>query len=122
MMARVLDPSEWDQVWDPGTQQTIPWMRPGRDAIVGVFDDAGALIGTWTLLQTMHVEGAAVHEAYQGRPDVLFCLLGAMKEAARTMGHRRVVTTATDPKIARMCQALGGETLPGTHYSLPVET
>lgn len=121
MTSRILPPEEWDRLAGTELAAIVAAARRQRHRLVVlvVEDDAGTIIGCWSLFQTWHAEGLWVAPSHRGKASVGRRLLAMLYKCGRALDVPGVYTAAQTPDVERMldrCATL----LPGVHYMMPL--
>jgi hypothetical protein len=116
---RLLPPEEWHRLAGTEAEGIVPALDP-VDARVLVVEDQGAIVGTWVLMRIVHAECVWIAPSHRGKASVAGRLLAGMRSLARIWGSQTVWTCALTDDVAGMVTKLGGVTLPGRHFALPV--
>jgi hypothetical protein len=118
MVARVLPPAEWSRL--AGTELEGVAL-PSHAQVIVVEDDAGTIVGCWSCVPVVHVEGVWIAPAYRGTTTVARHLWRAMGQTLRSVfDTRAAVTGAVSPDVQRLLQKRATP-LPGAHYVLSWE-
>ena len=114
MTTRLLPLAEWSKIEASGLgAATLP-----HEAMVLVVEHEGAIVGCWALYQAWHADGMWVAPNHRGRGAVFRRLVKGMRALLRSLGTTKVVTSAIDPKIARLVTRSGAVKVPGEFYVL----
>lgn len=116
---RILPPDEWPRLAGTELETGWPVLDPANAQIV-VVEDGDRIVGCWSVLRYVHVEGVWIHPDYRGRSRVAAYLLRGMRQAARSWGARAVLTAALTDQVRSLIAHLGGVQLPGDHYVMPL--
>lgn len=119
MTTRVLPVEEWHRL--EGTElDGVPLDE--ENAVVIVVEDAdGQIVGCWSILRVIHVEGMWIHPAHRRTGPVFRRLLNEMRRIVTGFhGQHVAVSAALTPDVAKLLEAYGGVKLPGEHYAFPV--
>jgi N-acyl-L-homoserine lactone synthetase len=119
LTTRILPSAEWAKLAPTALEHVWEVLRAGTDRVI-VIEEDGQVVGCWTLIPTVHVEGIWIHRNQRARGNVARRLLHAMQDEAQKMGATAVVTSSLTDEIADLAVRLGAEVLPGTHFVLPV--
>jgi N-acetylglutamate synthase-like GNAT family acetyltransferase len=120
LTTRILPQDEWAKLAPTALEFVWETLRAGTDRVIVVEDETGRVVGCWTLIPVVHVEGIFIHRDERNRGNVARRLLTAMKAEAAAMGAQAVVTSSLTDDIAAFAMRLGAEVLPGTHFVLPI--
>jgi acetyltransferase (GNAT) family protein len=122
MTARELPREEWGRL--VGTELELAARAfPNHDARVIVVEESdGRVIGCWSVVRYVHVEGLWIHPDHRKRGRVLCKLLALMRIIARQFGADAVLTGATTDEVRRLVLGVAGAVqLPGDQFAFPVE-
>lgn len=120
MTTRLLPPAEWDRL--QGTELgPVAQILPETARVIVVEDEAGAIVGCWSVFQVVHVEGLWIAPANRGKGSVARRLLVEMRKQARDFGARAVMTAAITPDVRALIESVGGSQVPGEHFVMPLE-
>lgn len=120
MTYRVLPQAEWPRLAGTEAETLWPHLDP-MNARVLVVEEAGRIVGTWTVLRVVHVECVWIDPAYRGAFGVVKRLLRGMRAIAGEWGARTVLTSALTDQVRALITSLGGQQLPGEHFVIPLE-
>lgn len=120
MTSRILSPSEWPKLAGTEAEALWPHLDP-ENAQVLVIEDAGRIVGTWTVLRMVHVECVWIDPDYRGAFGVVKRLLRGMREIAAAWGAKTVLTSAVTDQVRALITSLKGQPLPGDHFVIPLE-
>lgn len=102
-----------------------PWEGlqppPETTSLLVVEDEAGDVVGTWSLAILPHLEGFWVRPDHRQKAAVVKALLVHMFRHLRTAGVDIVLTHAPGEHIDEFLIRLGGEPLPGRAFKLPIK-
>lgn len=119
MKVRFLPQSEWS-----AKLADTPWAGvvapPETTDLLIVEDDAGDVIGTWSVVILPHLEGFWVRPDHRFKAAVVKTLLSSMFDHLRRAGVTEVLTHAPGEAVDGFLTRLGGRALPGRAFSLPV--
>lgn len=118
MISRLLPRDEWHRL--AGTELEAAASVLPADAQVLVIEDNGEIVGCWSVIPYVHVEGLWIAPAHRKRSSVGRRLLTGMRRVAQALGADVVLTAATDDTVRQLITEYGGVSLPGTHHVLPV--
>ena len=118
--ARVLPPEEWSRLDGTRVAPLAAAVSPSALTVVVVEDHAGQVVGTWTLLNVMHVEGFWVRDDHRGQGAVLRRLIAATRAEAIHRGLQLVWTSTTDEVVGDMLKRVGASLIDAQHFLLPV--
>lgn len=121
MIVRDLPASEWDRLTGTELERIRVLFRPDQARVLVVENDAGEIVGCWSLFAAWHVEGLWIAPAYRGQGNVARRLLRTMKSWIRTAGVSGVVTASLDPAVSAYLIRLGAYPLPGAAYIWPMQ-
>lgn len=111
---RILPPEEWDRL----PAEVVGGLNPNYAVVLVVEDLAGAIVGRWVVLNTVHLEGLEIDEAHRGNPVVAGQLVRAMITALKEMAIPSVLTIIQDPRVRAMADHFGFRPIPGTIHRL----
>jgi len=115
---RLLPRDEWPKL--AGTElETVVTMLPDSAAVI-VVEDAGVIVGCWSLLPVYHAEGIWIRPDYRRKGGVALRLLRGLRTVARRYGARAVCTASMDTTVSTLIERIGGQKMPGTHYTVPM--
>ncbi len=115
--AGVLPPDAWGTLTG---ELAIPTERlnPDHAVVVAVKSPAGVPVARWVALNTVHLEGLLILEAYRKNPAVAGKLFVAMVAALREAGVVEVLTLVQDPAVQALAEQAGFSPVPGRVYKL----
>jgi hypothetical protein len=119
-LVRLLPPEEYQRL--VGTEAEAVCHDLPLDAKVVVVEDAGRIVGCWTLLPIWHGEWAWIHPDYRKNGAVMRRLWGGLHGLARFLGVKRVWCGSNDDRIGHILTKRGAVKLSNTysHYILPI--
>ena len=119
MMLRVLPPEEWSRL--EGTEAESVWetFNPNNTRVLVVEDD-GKIVGTWTMLRTVHAECVWVDPKYRGSYGVTSRLLKGMRSVAKEWDVHSVITGSVSSDVTNIIERLGGIPMPCESFVLPL--
>ncbi len=85
-----------------------------------VEDDAGEIVGCWSLLSVIHVEGLWIRPDHRQHGSVGRALLTTMQRWIRQEGVDAVVTASTNGEMADYLDRLGALPIPGQTFLWPM--
>jgi len=119
---RVLPEAEWDRLTDPDTVAVLQTLKGhAAHTTIVVVEKDGDIVGSAVLLDVSYLEGTNIAPQYRRSRDVVLTLVKTIKAAVRAKGRGRMTTMAIDPKVVKLCEALGGERLPGAQFVIPAD-
>lgn len=120
MKQRILPPEEWHRL--EGTEAGDVWQTfdPEQTRVIVVEED-GKIIGTWTVMRTVHVECLWAAPEYRGSFGLARRLLAGMREIASGWGARNVFTGSMSPHVTDLIRRFGGIPAPCEYFILPLE-
>ncbi len=120
MTTRILPQAEWPRLahTELGTVWTL--LSPETTTVFVVEDEAGEIVGCWSLLSALHAEGLWIAPAHRKGSAVGRHLLKAVKGGAKRSGARAVLTSAMTPEVAALLDHIGATKVPGDLYSWPM--
>ena len=89
------------------------------DGRVLVVEDDGVIVGTWSVMRYVHVEGFWIAPAHRKRGRVGQYLLTGMRRVAREWGVGAVLTGCISDEVEGLLTKVGGIKLPD-HFVFPV--
>jgi GNAT superfamily N-acetyltransferase len=120
MTTRTLPRDEWPRLAGTDLAKALDFIRP-EDAQILVVEDAGRIVGAWSVLRVTHLEGVWIDPAYRKRGSVAKRLLAATLTAARQWGAW-AMTGAQTPDVAQLLtKHLRAVHVPMETYVVPVE-
>lgn len=119
MNTRILPPEEWHRLRGTELGEAYPFFDPDKTTII-VVEDGDRVVGCWSLLTVVHVEGLWIDSSYRKGATVGRRLIREMKALAKEKGYRAVVTTAQSDDIVGLVGNMGGHLLPGEHFVIPI--
>jgi N-acetylglutamate synthase-like GNAT family acetyltransferase len=115
---RLLPRDEWPKL--AGTElETVVTILPDSAAVI-VVEDAGVIVGCWSLLPVYHAEGIWIRPDYRRQGGVALRLLRGLRTVAKRYGARAVCTASMDTTVSTLIERIGGQKMPGTHYTVPM--
>lgn len=120
MNTRILPPEEWAKLEGLDIAQLLPHLPQESATVIVVEDDAGKIVGTWSMLQVTHLEGFWVDPAHAKKAGVVRALIRTAMEFAGSISLRWMTTAANTEAIAAYIRRLGGIKVPAEVYTLPV--
>jgi N-acetylglutamate synthase-like GNAT family acetyltransferase len=101
---RVLPPEEWARL------EALPFGRnglPGRDdMVVVVAEEDGAIVGLWSAMTAVHMEGLWVADRLR-RTGVFDGINARMLETLKKLGIRNVFTLVAEPYVKEIALKRG---------------
>ena len=119
MTTRLLPPDEWPRLVGTEAEGVWPYLDPARASVL-VVEDKGEIIGTWVMMDVLHVECLWIAPAHRGKGSVARRLYVGLKKAARAIGVDVIATAALNDDVRTLLAHAGATRLPGDHYSLKV--
>lgn len=121
MISRILPPEEWP-VGLKGTEAETAWPHfdPEQTQVI-VVEHEGRIVGTWTVMRTVHVECLWAAPEYRGSFGVCKRLLKAMREVASAWGASVVYTGSASAHVTELIRRFGGVPSPVETFILPLE-
>jgi hypothetical protein len=120
MTTRILDSSEWAaKLVGTELEVAIPYL-PADTQVIVVEDEDGHVVGCWSVICYVHVEGVWIAPPHRKRGTVARRLLRAMRQVVRSLGASVVLTGADTDDVRQLLGTLGATKLPGDHYKLPI--
>lgn len=120
MIWRILPPEEWPRLKGTEAGEVWPLYDPERTQVV-VVEDAGKIVATWTVMQTVTVECLWADPAYRGSFGVTKRLLAGMRAVAKALGVSHVQTASQSEHVTDLIRRFGGIPIPAEFFSLPVD-
>ncbi len=120
MTRRELPPAEWPKLTMTALDEVWTHLRAGVDRVI-VVEEGDRIVGCWTLVPVVHVEGIWIADDYRRTGNVARRLLAGVKELGGAMGAKAVITSAYTDEIAGLANRLGAAVLPGDHFVLDLE-
>lgn len=121
MTTRVLPPDEWPRLEGTELEAVWPLADPSVMTVL-VVEDGDQIIGCWSALSVVHVEGLWIHPAYQKRSSVGRRLWRGMTDVVRSaFGASSVVTAACSDEVRALLQTAGATMLPGESYVMQMK-
>lgn len=118
LTTRELPPDEWPRL--AGTELEAVCTRLQPSARVLVVEEDGRIVGCWSVLPMLHVDGLWIHPVHRSRGGVFRRLLTGMRGFVADAGCRAAWTAALQPDIVDLITRWGGQELPGRHFLLPL--
>jgi len=118
MTTRELPREEWHRL--SGTELEA-YVRDAPDCVhtVLVVEDGDRIVGCWSILTLVHVEGVWIDPAHRKHGAVARQLLGAMWRRLRALGVRGVLTGAVTAEVEQLLTRLGATRVPYVPYIWP---
>jgi hypothetical protein len=121
MTTRILPPEEWHRLDRTGMCDALRYVEPA-DVQVVVVERDGEIVGAWSVLRIVHLEGVWIAPAYRSKGSVAGRLLRATFEAARRWAPRWVMTGSTSPDVSGLLtKHLRAVHIPMDTYIVPME-
>lgn len=120
MTTRVLPSAEWPRLAHTELGAVWTQLSPSTTTVFVVEDEAGAIIGCWSLLTLLHAEGIWIDPAHRKSAAVARRLLLSVLPAARGTGAASILTSAIDPEVEQLLEHAGATKVPGTLYAWPI--
>lgn len=106
----------------------LPYDLTGPDfdpdfTLVLVVEDThqdGLVVGSWVMLNAVHLEGFHVAEHARHTVGIIVALFVGMMETLKRGKIKAAVTIAQDPVIAKMAEEVGFQRIPGDLYQIRV--
>ena len=119
MTGRVLPRDEWFRL--AGTELEGVVERLPLNACVVVVEQDERIIGCWSLLPVVHVEGLWLAPESRCKVGVVKALWNQMVAAARMLGAGETVMTAcADLRVRKLLKHAGATAFPFQEYVLPI--
>jgi hypothetical protein len=123
---RVLPSEEWPVKYAQAQLLQYPQLpNPEHTMMIVVEDPDGVIVASWCAMNTVHLEGLYVSQAYRHVAAVARELMVGMGVALLNVGCREALTIGQDPAIVSLAQKAGFVIIPGTLLKLaltpPVE-
>jgi len=117
MTLRELPRAEWGRLRGVGEIQGVDLGEvaaavPADSRILVVEDEDGAIVGTWTVMRYVHVEGLWIAPAHRKRGSVARRLVAGMRQVAREWCVRAVLTGCATGEVQQLLERVGGVELP----------
>ena len=121
MQARLLPPEEWEKLADRPPFKDTGLPNPDHWAIV-VVEDAGEIVASCALFDTVHWDGFHVNEEFRGHAGVFRQLLGASMATLQERGVPGVHLTIPhgQPELEAMAERFGFVPADGKLYIVAV--
>lgn len=116
---RLLPSAEWPRLAGTEVEALWPHLDPAHASVVVVERD-GVIVGTWVVMQLVHIECCWIAPEFRTSGSVARRLLRGMYDAAKTFGARTVLTAALSDDVRALIARLQGQRLPGDHYVVPL--
>lgn len=115
MVTRILPPDEWPRLMGTEAEAMWPHLDSRRSTVI-VVEDAGAIVGTWTLLRVLHAECLWIAPSHRGKASVARRLWAELQNIVRGMGEHTVATSAVSDDVRAMLEHVNALKLTGDHY------
>lgn len=119
MTARVLPREDYHRLAGTELETLAPYLPEDAQVLV-VEDDAGQIIGCWSVYRLVHVEGVWIAPEHRKKSGVARRLITGMRQIARGMGARAVNTASASAEVTNLLRHLGAHQIEGEHFSLKV--
>lgn len=120
MVTRELPPEEWYRLADYPIMANGP-LDPSCCRIVVVENEDGDIVGVWSAMTAVWVEGLWVAEPYRKKSTVAGRLLAGMKGMLQYFGVRQCFTFTQTEYVAGLAMKAGFEPLPGQTFVLQLD-
>lgn len=118
MITRVLPPEEWIRL-DPAKMKLPAIERAAVNGDVLVVEDHGEIVGCWSVMTCVHVEGLWIDPRYRRKVAVGRRLWGAMKTIVKQRGATGALMCAvTEESRSRIESQLHGIEVLGRHFAV----
>lgn len=118
MITRLLPPSEWTRL-DPAKMKLPAIEAASVDGDVVVVEDHGEIVGCWSVMTCVHVEGLWIDPRYRRKVAVGRRLWNAMKDIVKRRGaHGALMCVVTEENTARIQSQLHGVEVLGRHFAV----
>lgn len=118
MTTRCLPPSEWSRL-DPAKMKLPAIEVASVDGNVIVVEDHGEIIGCWSVMTCVHVEGLWIDPRYRKKVAVARRLWNAMREIVKTRGAKgALMCVVTDDNCQRLQSQFHGTEVLGKHFAV----
>lgn len=121
MRTRILPPDEWERLNGTEAEALWPTLDTLHAQVLVVEDEAGAIIGCWTMMLVPHVECLWIHPDEKARVSVARRLWLGMRQIASDMGAHYVWTAAVSDPVRGLLDHAHARKLEGDHYVMPME-
>lgn len=119
MKARILPVEEWPRLVGTEAEAAWPYLNPENTRVI-VVEEAGEIVGTWTMLRIVHAECLWISPKYRGSFGVAKRLLRGMREIATGWGVEKVITGSASEHVTALIAKFGGVPMPCVSFILPV--
>jgi hypothetical protein len=119
MTTRVLPIEEWGRLVGTELEHAAPVLPLGSKIIV--VEDNGNIVGCWSAITYVHVEGVWIEPLHRGKSAVARRLWRGMQDVLRLMDVRSAMTGSITPEIDALLAGMGAVELPGKMFVFPVK-
>jgi hypothetical protein len=121
MITRILPPAEWPRLVNTEAGPALKYLDPAESNIV-VVEDGGRIIGCWSVLRLVHLEGLWIDPAYRHSPSVARRLFRATWRVVRRLAPQWVMTAAATADVkALLVEHVGAVAIPGEMFVVAVD-
>lgn len=119
LTTRELPPGEWSRLVGTELESVMHKGLPDGARVL-VVEDEGRIVGCWSVIPMLHVDGLWIHPVHRAHGGVFRRLLSGMRRFVADAGCRAAWTAALTPEIVDLIERWGGQELPGRHFLLPL--
>lgn len=121
MKARILDPSEWDEINVGALPEVMKYCNP-RDLDVVVVERDVEIVASVLFMRVPHFESLWIDPKHRGNAGVFRALIRQAFELPRAAADTWVLADAADEDecMRSICERLQGTELPRRFFALPV--
>lgn len=105
MKARILEPKEWERLFETELPVLLPFTAPERAQVV-VVEEGDRIVGAWAVLTVVHLEGFWLAPEYRRNRtgvDIANRLITLTKYVARKLAPW-AITNANDDNVRSLIQ------------------
>jgi GNAT superfamily N-acetyltransferase len=118
---RTLPREEWGRLGETAIPSVLPFVRPD-DIEVVVVEHADRIVGAWSVIRIVHLEGVWIAPEYRGKGTVAGRLLKATLDVARRWAGQWVLTGSDSEHVRQLIEKhLGGVRIPMDVYAVSLE-
>ncbi len=118
MTTRNLPESEWNRL-DPAKMKLPAIGVAAVDGNVIVVEEAGEIIGCWSIMTCVHVEGLWIDPRYRGKVAVARRLWNAMRQIVKQRGAKGALMCVVTPENTQRIQdQFGAIEVLGKHFTV----
>ena len=117
MIARCLPMEEWHRL-DESLDPLVMQLAPSTSRIC-VIEEDGEIVARWVLYPILHAEAVWIAPEKRKKGRIPARLLSLMRDAARSLGFDRVMTSSDSEEVTKLLARLQAQPVPVLNFWLP---